>query len=58
MTIAELRDWLAAYGWIIAPNPLASTGVRWYAWRSLTLPARDCDHNDKPPCLLLHPASG
>lgn len=56
--LATLREELQAAGWRIAHKPIsdASDLCEWYAWQ----PQRpkdwpDCECNDKPPSLTLHP---
>lgn len=58
-TIEELKAELKTAGWRFAKKPMLSPLDRcdWYAW----MPKRpadwpDCDCNDKPPSLTLHPS--
>ena len=53
----ELREWLIAHGFRIAPENIASdNGCNWYAYRRSAIPARECECNEgKPMQLVVRP---
>jgi hypothetical protein len=54
--VGRLCDWLQENGFRVETNHQASieNECKWYAWRQLD-GARDCDLNEKPPSLIVHP---
>ena len=56
MNTEELKQWLIASGFHIAPNPVKHdiNDCPWYAYRR-TKGTVDCQCNDKPPSLCITP---
>jgi hypothetical protein len=53
----ELREWLIANGFRVAPDSLArDRGCNWYAYRRSAIAARECECNDgKPMQIVVRP---
>jgi hypothetical protein len=54
----ELRTWLIAQGFRVAPNSLRhdGNGCDWYAYKRSAIPARECECNDgKPMQVVVQP---
>lgn len=54
----ELREWLIAQGFRVAPDSLLRDGneCNWYAYRRSARPARECECNDgKPMQIVVRP---
>ena len=53
--IDDLREWLVANGWRIAPDSLRHEQnlCDWYAWKPSKLPARECECNEGKPAQLV-----
>ena len=58
MNIAELKTWLEADGFRIAPDRHTwyQRDDGWYAYRRSSIPARECETNDgKPAQIIVYP---
>jgi hypothetical protein len=55
----ELKAWLASSGFTVTANPMRHelNDCEWYAYRRLSSPAHDCECNDRPPQIIVHPHS-
>lgn len=54
MTLNEFHETLDAQGYRFGANHLVDSGVDWYAWKTAD-GAENCDANDKPPSICIHP---
>lgn len=54
MTPDQLKAALTEQGFKFGQDRLRDTGIDWYAYRRLA-GAQDCQHNDRAPCLVIHP---
>lgn len=60
MNLSELKAWLEGAGFKCAADPLRNqhNDCEWYAWRRSTLPARECECNERTSMqLVIHPYS-